>query len=70
MAQYPCPVCKKECQNGTIMCSNCSNWVHASCTHLNVDDLKIWSNKNLTFTCKKCAFNNGLDYDAEAALNR
>ena len=70
MAQYPCSVCEEECQNGTILCTGCKKWAHAGCTYLTDNDLISWSNKSLNFICVKCAFKNGLDYDATSALLR
>lgn len=61
MTEYPCIVCTLECVDDTIQCSNCKNWLHRTCT--NLSDIKSWSDRNLVYLCKCCAFR-GSDYDA------
>ena len=69
MTEFPCIECTLECNDDTIQCSNCKNWLHRTCTNLSDKDIRCWSDRNLVYLCKCCAFR-GTDYDAEGALMR
>jgi len=69
MSEFPCIECTLECNEDTIQCSNCKKWLHRQCTNLNTEEYKSWSDRNLNYLCKCCAFR-GTDYDAEGSLTR
>lgn len=69
MADFPCGVCKKECQNEVIQCSQCESWFHNTCIKMSKTALKSWSTKSLSFFCRSCSFDGDL-YGAGKALQR
>ena len=69
MAEFPCGICKTNCENETIQCSECEFWFHISCLGMSKTALKSWSVKTLSFYCGSCSFDGEL-YDAGKALQR
>ena len=69
MADFPCGVCKNECDNDVIQCHQCETWFHHKCLAMTKTVLKSWATRSLSFFCRTCSFVDGL-YDAEKALRR
>ena len=69
MADFPCGVCKIDCEIDVIQCSNCEFWFHIQCISMTKSDLKVWSSPQLHFFCRNCSYV-GDEYNAEKALDR
>ena len=69
MAEFPCGICKTNCENDTIQCSECELWFHSKCLGMSKTSLKSWSVKTLNYYCGSCSFDGDL-YDAGKALKR
>lgn len=64
---YPCTVCSKECGDGTIECSNCNLWTHASCVGRGEALLESFS--KYSYYCPRCALDKG-SFDWGRCLKR
>ncbi|XP_076442675.1 uncharacterized protein LOC143281356 [Babylonia areolata] len=69
--RYPCTTWT-HCgvNNSSVECSTCQGWVHRRCVPLTYETLEQWSEEDLTFVCRACAFSDDGTYDSIKALQR
>ncbi|XP_076439297.1 uncharacterized protein LOC143278151 [Babylonia areolata] len=70
--RYPCTTCGTHCgvNNSSVKCSTCQGWVHRRCVPLTYETMEHWSEEDLTFVCRACAFSDDGTYDSIKALQR
>ena len=49
MSDFPCGVCKIDCEIDVIQCSNCEFLLHIQCISMEKSDLKVRSSPQLHF---------------------
>ncbi|KAG0719067.1 hypothetical protein GWK47_051259 [Chionoecetes opilio] len=67
---YTCPDCQQRCEDDTILCEGCFNWMHRTCQRLCKKDFDTLGSSELGYWCRRCCVSMNGSYDMQLAQTR
>ena len=68
---FPCSVCDKAARLDTILCNQCSMWVHRECVRMSETQMTEYTDNPYYFLCPRCvSFDDGDVFDFNKSLAR
>ncbi|KAG0720132.1 Vertnin [Chionoecetes opilio] len=67
---YTCPDCQQRCEDDTILCEGCFNWMHRTCQRLCKKDFDTLGSSELGYWCRRCCVSMDGSYDMQLAQTR